>query len=177
MADFSCPKKWWFWSLFTHVPRADRAHTSQYWSAIRLNNSVKYGPDRPTGSVWKVTKTTIFFDNNFWDCFLPQITKKKIDFYQNPTKSSKNGLVDTSRLKMADFSCQKMEVLVTFHTVPVGRSGPYFTLLFNFIAEQYCKVWARSAHGKCVKSDQNHQFFGPNFWDYFFQILENQAKS
>ena len=55
----------------------------------------------------------------------------------------------------------KKVVMVIFHTLPVDRSGPYFTLLFNFIAEQYCEVWARSAHGKCVKSDQNHQFLEP----------------
>ena len=48
-------------------------------------------------------------------------------------------------------------VLVTFHTLPVGRSGPYFILLFTYIGEQKYEIWARSAHGKCVKSDQNHQ--------------------
>ena len=75
---------------------------------------------------------------------------------------------DSVTSKWSILGSKKWVVLVTFHTLPVGRSGPYFILLSSYIAEQKYKVWARSAHGKCVKSDQNHPFFGPNFWDCFF---------
>ena len=68
---------------------------------------------------------------------------------------------------------QFLVVMVTFDTTPVGRSGQYFTRLFTYIGEQKYKVWARSAHGKFVKSDHNHQklvpFFHTVFFTQFFQ--------
>ena len=39
----------------------------------------------------------------------------------------------------------------------VGRSGPYFRVLFIYMGEQNPKVWVRSAHGKVFKNSQNHQ--------------------
>ena len=87
--------KWWLWSFFTHFPLADLTHTLYFCSSKELNKSIKYEPDRPMGSVWKVTKTTNFFTRksaifkrlvstepffcfNFWDCF-----------FSDPGKSSK----------------------------------------------------------------------------------------
>ena len=48
--------------------------------------------------------------------------------------------------------------LFTFDTLHVGKSGLYFIRFSNYLGEQKYKIWARSAHGKCVKNRQTTKF-------------------
>jgi len=70
-------KNWWFWSLFTHFPWADRAHTLHFCSPSLINQ---------------------FFDPNFWDLFFSDSGKsskilqiwKKIDMFGGHARVNKN---------------------------------------------------------------------------------------
>ena len=53
---------------------------------------------------------------------------------------------------------QKSIFMINFGNLPVGRSGSYFTVLKTHMGLQNCKVWGRSARGKCIKISETLNF-------------------